>query len=127
MGGGVFCSNSSLEISNSVITESVAFSGGGLGADDCDITVEGSIFSGNQATGESERGMGFGGGAFFSDSNGSISNSTLTENEAMEGGGVAVYDGRLEVSGNYIGQNIALTENEDLHGPGGGGGSRHRR
>lgn len=123
-GGGVFAARGELRIENSTITDNRAGSegltsgrGGGVDAPSSHGTViSGSTISGNSAAGD-------GGGLFFSSENGGnleITNSTVSDNWALNGGGISADSVvSVVVSGSTISGNVTVGNGGGIHyGPG---------
>ncbi len=97
------------------VTGGVAEMGGGLYANGGDIDVRENLFLSNLGTG-------FGGGVYLSRASGVFEDNTVSNNEALEGGGLAIGKGDMEIIGNEISHNVATTADEDYRGAGSGGG-----
>ncbi len=97
------------------VTGGLAENGGGLYADQADLDVRENLFLSNIVTG-------MGGGVFLGRSSGVFEDNTISSNEALEGGGLAVSKGSMEITGNEISGNVATTIDEEYRGAGSGGG-----
>ena len=89
-GGGLDVSDSRIEIRGCVFTGNLGGFGGGLLANDCDLTIEDSEFRLNEA-------VHGGGGAYVEVSAGEITGCLFQENDSELGGGLGVHDGAMEV------------------------------
>lgn len=114
-GGGVACDSAELTLVGNTIQGNSAVDGGGLYTDDCDVDIQGNSFVGNESSG-------WGGGAGIANSKGELVGNLFQDNTALEGGGVAVSRGRVEVIENEIRGNLATTTDEEYRGAGSGGG-----
>ena len=104
--GGAIYSYGPVAIIDSQVTGNTATTGSGGGillqATAADLTVEGSVISGNKSPGS------FGGGINApSGSDVSIDGSTLSQNEARSGGGVRVQYGELTITDSTVSGNKA--------------------
>jgi hypothetical protein len=138
-GGGVFVSNSTVEMSNVMIANNQArFGGGGIYVDEgSEITLNHVTFQGNRTTHpQSGRGGGLrlragiahlsdvnfrfnqairGGGMFMDAGSSIVTNALFADNEAADrGGGLSVYSGEIEIDHSRFVQNIAVREGGGL-------------
>ncbi len=110
-GGGVDVSDSRIEIRACTFTGNLGGFGGGLLANDCDLTVEDSEFLLNEA-------VHGGGGAYVEVSAGEITGCLFQENESELGGGLGVHDGAMEIRDNeFVGNDADASDTS----AGGGG------
>ena len=110
-GGGIHCDGAVLDVSACFFTGNVGGFGGGVGASACEITLTGSMLTGNHAT--------YGGGAvYYDECEGEISGCYISGNVAGHGGGIGVDDGIVTISDNQISGNEA-DDSGDLDGGGG--------
>ena len=117
-GGSIYCRNRTLVLNNVQVSEGVATQGGALFAQNCNIDIQQSSFTEATATAQ-------GGGAYLQNCTGTIASSAFSENRGLEGGGMFVKNGDLNVTGNTINDNTATAINETKsYGgkPSGGGG-----
>ena len=114
-GGGVACDGAELTMVGNEVLGNQGGDGAGLYTEDCDVEIQGNVFSGNIATG-------WGGGAGFNDSEGEIRGNLFQDNSALEGGGFAISSGRVEAIENEVRSNVATTTDEEYRGAGSGGG-----
>lgn len=114
-GGGIHCDGADLMLSGNVVQGNTAETGGGFGSNNCDLDVVGNSFNANVVTG-------LGGGALLNQTDGTFQGNEVDGNEALEGGGLAVNNGQVEIIGNTVSGNLATTTDEDLRGAGSGGG-----
>jgi predicted outer membrane repeat protein len=93
-GGGIWCSDAGhLQIQNTTISNNVAYAGGGIYSDGCDITVVSSTIANNVTTDG-----GGGGGFYLSDTNFEMRGSTVSGNTADGWGGGFYVDNGAEYS-----------------------------
>jgi len=78
------------------------------------VDIDDNIITDNQAT--------RGGGLWLQSCTGIVSNSTISNNVAVEAGGLGVWGGRVEVADNIIQSNVATTTDQTTYGAGSGGG-----
>ena len=126
-GGAIYVERlSTLTLANSAITGSTAANGGaialnGWGSSDPGgtLVVTGSGFSNNTSTAAAIPGGGNGGGALYitGGSTATVSDSTFSNNQSVNGGGIHILGANLTVSGTTFSGNIA---NNSAGGGGGG-------
>lgn len=126
-GGAVYVERlSTLTLTNSAINNSTAANGGaialnGWGSSDAGGTliVTNSSFSGNQSTANAIPGGGNGGGALYitGGSTATVSGSTFSNNQSVNGGGIHILGANLTVTDTTFSGNIA----NNTAGGGGGG------
>ena len=117
-GGGLACSGADLTLQDVVLQGNTASGdGGGLYGADCAVD-----FTGVQAV-ENAAGR-YGGGIFLTGGRGSIAASVAGGNTAYEGGGMFLYETRVDLLDSEIVDNVATTVSEDDWDAGGGGGGR---
>jgi predicted outer membrane repeat protein len=115
-GGGLACGGADLALVDVVLEDNlVSGDGGGLYAADCQVEFSGVRAAANTAGR-------YGGGIFLTGGRGSIEASTMAGNSAYEGGGIFIYEARVDLVDNEIVDNIATTTSEDDWDAGGGGG-----
>jgi len=107
-GGGIYCSGSSVTISNNIITSNTATGfnigyGGGIYCTNSSLaTITNNTITGNTAT------VGYGGGIYCYSSSNTITNNTITGNTAGTGGGIdCEYSSSPAISNNTITGNNA--------------------
>ena len=104
-GGGIYCYNSTLSLTDSTVSGNTANSGGGIYNNYSTLTVTGSIISENIATDD------YGGGIYNNDNSTlSLTDSTVSGNTANSGGGIYNYCSTLTVTGSIISENIATND-----------------
>ncbi len=115
-GGGAACVGADLALVDSVVTGNAASGdGGGVYGADCDIDLQGGAITTN-AAGR------YGGGLMLGGSRGDVEGASIAANTAYEGGGAFLWEGRVDLTGNAIEDNIATVDNENDWDAGGGGG-----
>jgi hypothetical protein len=118
-GGGVFNDTGLVTISGSVFSLNGALGGGGVFNSRGIVWITNSTLHGNIAYGivADERPTGFGGALFNNGPNGSLTltNSTVTANYALIGGGV-YSGGTATVKSSIIAQNLASSRAADVEG-----------
>lgn len=108
VGGGVRCNASKLRVARTTITGNVAsVEGGGFHATGCDLDLDLLAVSQN-AGGE------LGGGLVLRDSMGALHAGNIADNDAEDGGGVAVIGGTLVLADNLIRSNTAALQGGGL-------------
>ncbi|MBL8761017.1 MAG: right-handed parallel beta-helix repeat-containing protein [Phycisphaerae bacterium] len=132
-GGGFYNHGGTLSISNSIISGSTGYSGGGVLSTGT-LTITGSTISGNAATygggvntsgtttisdSVIEENSSLGGGGVSSGGTLTISNSTISGNEGEWGGGVRNTFGTLTISNSTISGNSAPTSGGGVYSYGG--------
>jgi hypothetical protein len=125
VGGGVSCDHASLALAGVVVRDSTAPTGGGVGAESCDVSIDtaavlansgwtqgggiwirGGTIAMTHALVEGNTG-GNGGGLYVHDASGTISSSTFRGNSGDNGGG-AFWNGATEFIGNVVDGNTAV-------------------
>ncbi len=120
LGGAIYSSYSSVNVSNSTISNNSASNassdgiGGAIYADGSDVNISNSTISNNIADS-------LAGAISTYDTYLSISNSTITNNSAAKGGAIDVLNGQLDISDSNISSNT--TEGEDNQVNNGYGGA----
>ena len=118
-GGGIFCSNSSPQLVNCVVTGNETTGdyplggGGGICLRQSDATVIGCTISDNEALGDSA----FGGGIFCREGNPTITDCVINDNVGSLAGGLSCFISNTVVSGCTISGNNAT---DPYFGDGGG-------
>ncbi len=82
-GGGIACQESTLRLTDNLISNNRAANGGGIAANKCSVVFSGNKISENQANR-------YGGGVYMNASEGRVEKNEIFENKAQEGGGLAV-------------------------------------
>ncbi|MFZ5477870.1 MAG: right-handed parallel beta-helix repeat-containing protein [Myxococcota bacterium] len=103
VGGAVRCADASLALSDVEVRGGSARAGGGLGVARCDVAATRLVAA--QNTGEEH-----GGGVYFEDATGSLSDGDVRANRASYGGGVAVVGGDMRVTSSRVSANHAFVE-----------------
>ncbi len=111
MGGGLRCLSSRVTVSESRLLNNAAASGGGLGADDCALDLNGVFLKNNRATGD-------GGNAWVSGGEGQIAGSWFIAGDALQGGGLWT-DAPIAVTTSIFRDNTATSVATDYVGGGG--------
>ena len=105
IGGGVYARRSDGQVNGNVIAGNVALEGGGLAIEGGDGSADGNTIDSNTATTTDEdlRGAGSGGGGVWMDSDHTLTNNAITNNESQyNGGGIILFQHTGEISGNTI-------------------------
>ena len=113
-GGALVCLDGELNLSDVVVRDSWGFRGGGLFAHQCDVRVEGSLFSGN--TGSYGAGLALGHGTL------SIVDTEISDNTAEYSGGGLFLGWNSEDDDALLAEldGVVIQENDALYGAGGG-------
>jgi predicted outer membrane repeat protein len=115
-GGGIACASADLTLQDIVVSGNTASGdGGGIYGADCQVEFDGVRAEGNTAAR-------YGGGIYLTGGRGSITGSAAAGNTAYEGGGVFLYETRVDLLESEIVDNVATTVSEDDWDAGGGGG-----
>jgi hypothetical protein len=104
-----------LSVEGFTVENGVGESGGGVSAVSSGVTLTNMVLQRNMASGQ-------GGGAYLSRCSGELRDSVITENSAVEGGGVAVSGGTFAVLDSEITANTASPGELTWNGASGGGG-----
>ena len=111
-GGGLRCEGARVDASQLRVIRSSARDGGGIGADDCTVSLDGVRLVGNEASVD-------GGNLWLRDSQGTLTGSELAEGTAEQGGGAFVDGGDMVIEGNVVRDNTATSTASDYVGGGG--------
>ncbi|MEC7945933.1 MAG: right-handed parallel beta-helix repeat-containing protein [Myxococcota bacterium] len=115
-GGGLACAGAELSMRDMVFADNVsAGDGGGIYGSDCDVDFDGVRAQSNTAAR-------YGGGIYLTDGRGTVANSAAVGNTAYEGGGIFLYETRVDLLDSEITDNVATTTSEEDWDAGGGGG-----
>ena len=105
-GAGVFCSQSTLELLDNVITGNEAPSGAGMIGSSCSLSMAGNSIEDNTATSG-------GGGAYLYQCQGELIGNLFDGNTANNGGGLYVQGDNLTIAENVFRDNYALFYEEE--------------
>jgi len=106
-GGGVSCSGADVNITGSTISHNTAGGGGGIYCFNSTIDISQCIITENRSTKYLSNGYGGGGGIFCPNSTGSITNCLITRNTAAFGGGISSDGNAPNITNCTISQNTA--------------------
>lgn len=108
-GGGIWCRNAAVILLNNAISNNSARNGGGLGASECNLEMQGNRMFDNQAVRR-------GGGAFIVTCEGTVEENEIYNNKAQEGGGLAVVSTgfRDRLDNRLTGENVSLSQAKPL-------------